>query len=98
MIEALLKKVFGTKHERAVKRMPPVVQTTNALEPAVGALDDAGLRAKSDEFRKRLADGESVEDLLPEAFAGGREAARGTGRIRHFDVQLIGGMVLHDGR
>ena len=98
MIEALLKKVFGTKHERDVKRMTPVVQTINALEPAVGALDDAGLRAKSDEFRKRLADGESVEDLLPEAFAVCREAARRTVRMRHFDVQLIGGMVLHEGK
>src|SRR3990172_8035574 len=98
MIEALLKKVFGTKHERDVKRMTPVVQAINALEPAVGALDDAGLRAKSDEFRKRLADGESVEDLLPEAFAACREAARRTVRMRHFDVQLIGGMLLHDGK
>ncbi|OGK92601.1 MAG: preprotein translocase subunit SecA [Candidatus Rokubacteria bacterium RBG_16_73_20] len=98
MIEALLKKVFGTKHERDVKRMTPVVQTINALEPAVGALDDAGLRAKSDEFRKRLADGETVDDVLPEAFAVCREAARRTVRMRHFDVQLIGGMVLHDGK
>ncbi|HBH02320.1 MAG TPA: preprotein translocase subunit SecA, partial [Candidatus Rokubacteria bacterium] len=97
-MEALLKKVFGTKHERDVKRMTPVVQTINALEPAVGALDDAGLRAKSDEFRKRLADGETVDDVLPEAFAVCREAARRTVRMRHFDVQLIGGMVLHDGK
>ncbi|OGK98832.1 MAG: preprotein translocase subunit SecA, partial [Candidatus Rokubacteria bacterium RIFCSPHIGHO2_12_FULL_73_22] len=98
MIEALLKTIFGTKHERDVKRMMPAVRAIGALEPAVGALDDAGLPAKSDEFRKRLADGASVEDLLPEAFAVCREAARRTVRMRHFDVQLIGGMVLHDGK
>jgi preprotein translocase subunit SecA len=98
MIDALLRKIFGTKHERDVKRMLPVVQATNALEPAMQALDAAGLRAKSDEFRGRSTGGASVDELLPEAFAVCREAARRTVRMRHFDVQLIGGMVLHQGK
>ena len=97
MIDAVLKKIFGTKHERDVKRMMPVVAQINALEPAMQALDDAGLRAKTDELRKRVADGAGVDDVLPEAFAVCREAARRTLRMRHFDVQLIGGMVLHHG-
>src|SRR5574341_2023559 len=97
MIDAILKKIFGTKHERDVKRMMPTVQAINALEPPVQALDADGLRAKSDEFRKRLQDGAPVDDLLSEAFAVCREAARRTVRMSHFDVQLIGGMVLHQG-
>jgi hypothetical protein len=98
MIEALLRKVFGTKHERDVKRMTPTVQAIGALEPSLQALDDAGLRAKSDEFRQRVANGEPIDELLVEAFAVCREAARRTVRMRHFDVQLIGGMVLHQGK
>jgi len=98
MIEAVLRAIFGTKHERDVKRMQPAVQAINALEPAAQALDAAGLRARSDEFRKRLTDGEPLDELLPEAFAVCREAARRTVRMRHFDVQLIGGMVLHAGK
>src|SRR5712664_2228350 len=97
MIEAVLRAIFGTKHERDVKRMQPAVQAINALEPAAQALDAAGLRAKSDEFRKRLAGSETVDDVLSEAFAVCREAARRTVGMRHFDVQLIGGMVLHEG-
>jgi preprotein translocase subunit SecA len=98
MIEAVLKKIFGTKHERDVKRMLPAVQAINALEPGVQALDDAALRAKSPEFRGRLEGGAPRDDLLAEAFAVCREAARRTVRMRHFDVQLIGGMVLHQGK
>src|SRR5574341_1306101 len=98
MIDAILKKIFGTKHERDVKRMMPTVQAINALEPPLQALDADGLRAKSDEFRKRLQDGAPVDDLLSEAFAVCREAARRAVRMRHFDVQLIGGMVLHQGK
>ena len=98
MIDALLRTIFGTKHERDVKRMMPAVHAINALEPAVQALDDAGLRAKSGEFRQRIADGEPLDELLAEAFAVCREAARRTVRMRHFDVQLIGGMVLHEGK
>jgi len=98
MIDVLLRKIFGTKHERDVKRMMPGVQAINALEATAQALDDAGLRTKSDEFRKRIADGEPLDELLHEAFAVCREAARRTVRMRHFDVQLIGGMVLHEGK
>jgi preprotein translocase subunit SecA len=98
MIDTLLRTIFGTKHERDVKRMMPAVHAINALEPATQALDDAGLRAKSDEFRQRIADGEPLDELLAEAFAVCREAARRTVRMRHFDVQLIGGMVLHEGK
>jgi preprotein translocase subunit SecA len=98
MIAAVLRAVFGTKHERDVKRMMPVVQKINALEPELQRLDDAGLAGKTDELRKRVADGESVDDVLVEAFAVCREAARRTLAMRHFDVQLIGGMVLHEGK
>jgi preprotein translocase subunit SecA len=98
MIDAILKKIFGTKHERDVKRMLPVVATINALEPAMQALDDESLRGKTDELRKRVADGAEIDEVLPEAFAVCREAARRTLGMRHFDVQLIGGMVLHDGK
>jgi preprotein translocase subunit SecA len=98
MIDAVLKKIFGTKHERDVKRAMPVVAQINALEPALQALDDAAVRGKTDELRKRLADGADIEAVLPEAFAVCREAARRTLGMRHFDVQLIGGMVLHQGK
>jgi preprotein translocase subunit SecA len=97
MIDVLLKKVFGTKHERDVKRMMPTVRVVNTLEAGVQALDDLALRAKTDELRKRVADGAEVDDVLPEAFAVCREAARRALGMRHFDVQLIGGMVLHEG-
>src|SRR5919109_2207712 len=97
MISAILRAILGTKHERDVKRMMPIVAEINALEPEMQRLDDAGLAGKSDELRKRLADGPSVEDVLVEAFAVCREAARRTLGMRHFDVQLIGGMGLHDG-
>jgi preprotein translocase subunit SecA len=98
MITAIFRSIFGTKHERDVKRMRPVVAQINALEPAMQALSDAGLAGKTDELRKRLADGADVEGLLPEAFAACREAARRTVHMRHFDVQLMGGMVLHQGK
>src|SRR5437016_3656188 len=98
MIDAILKKIFGTKHERDVKRMMPVVAEINALEPAIQALDDAALRSRTDELRKRLAGGAEIEEVLPEAFAVCREAARRSLGMRHFDVQLIGGMVLHSGK
>ena len=97
MISTILRALFGTKHDRDVKRMQPVVAQINALEPQMQALDDAGLAGKTDELRKRVADGEALDDLLPEAFAVCREAARRQLGMRHFDVQLIGGMVLHRG-
>jgi len=97
MIDAVLKKIFGTKHERDIKRMTPSVHAINALEPSIQALSDDALRAKTDELRKRLADGTELDDLLEEAFAVCRETARRRLGMRHFDVQLIGGMVLHEG-
>ncbi|MCS7273216.1 MAG: SEC-C metal-binding domain-containing protein [Fimbriimonadales bacterium] len=84
--------------EREIKRLMPIVHKINALEPEFQALSDEQLRAKTDEFKKRLQDGETLDDLLPEAFAAVREAARRTLNMRHFDVQLLGGIVLHQGR
>src|SRR5262245_7502291 len=98
MLNALLRTIFGTKHERDVKRAMPAVEAINALEPALQALDDAALRAKTAELRGNLGDAADLEDALPEAFAVCREAARRTLGMRHFDVQLIGGMVLHSGK
>jgi preprotein translocase subunit SecA len=98
MLNALLRALFGTKHERDIKRMRPVVEAINALEPTVQRLDDAALRARTDEFRRRLEAGATLDELLPEAFAVCREAARRRLNMRHFDVQLIGGIVLHQGK
>ena len=98
MLAALLKAVFGTKHERDVKRMAPAVQAIGALEPGLQPLSDAALRARTEEFKKRLADGAELDDLLTEAFAVCREAAQRTVGMRHFDVQLMGGIVLHEGK
>jgi preprotein translocase subunit SecA len=98
MIDKLLAKVIGTQNERELKRLAPVVAEINAKEPAVQALSDEELRAKTAEFRLRVEQGESLDDLLPEAFAVVREAGRRTLNMRHFDVQLIGGMVLHRGK
>jgi preprotein translocase subunit SecA len=97
MLSWALKKVFGTSHERAVRRMLPKVTAINALEPRMSQLSDQDLRAKTDEFRQRLDNGAKLDDLLIEAFAVCREASRRTLRMRHFDVQLMGGMVLHKG-
>src|SRR5262245_54180914 len=98
MLDTLLAKVVGTQNERELKRLRPVVAQVNALEPAVQALSDEQLRAKTAEFKQRVANGESLDDLLPEAFAVVREAGRRVLNMRHFDVQLIGGAVLHKGR
>ena len=98
MFSSLVRAIFGTKHERDARRMRPTVDTITGLEPEVQRLSDVELRAKTDEFRKRLADGEAVEELLVEAFAVCREAARRTVRMRHFDVQIMGGIVLHEGK
>src|ERR1700737_1245567 len=98
MLNVLIRAVLGTKHERDAKRMRPAVEAINALGPGLEQVSDAALRAKTDEFRKRLADGAAIDDLLVEAFAVCREAARRTVRMRHFDVQLMGGMVLHQGK
>ena len=98
MLNQVLTKVFGNKHERDVKRMQPMVAAVNALEPAVRALSDEALRGKTEEFRRELAGGKSLDDLLVPAFAVVREAARRVLGMRHYDVQLIGGMVLHQGK
>jgi preprotein translocase subunit SecA len=98
MLSAIAKKVFGSRNDRVVRRMRRSVERINALEDELQALDDAALAGKTTQFRERLTAGETLDDLLPEAFAVVREAARRTLGMRHFDVQLIGGMVLHDGR
>ena len=98
MLDAILRSLFGTKHERDAKRMRPIAEAITALEPSIQSLSDQALRGKTDGFRKRLADGEEVDDLLVEAFAVCREVARRTVRMRHFDVQLMGGIVLHEGK
>src|SRR5512145_1547239 len=94
----LLKKIVGDSNERAVKQILPIVREINDLEPTFKALTEEQLRGKTVEFRQRLADGETLDDLLPEAFATVREAARRIIGQRHYDVQLIGGIVLHQGK
>ena len=98
MFERLLKKIFGSRNDRLIKQYGRTVRKINDLEPQMQALDDAALQAKTGEFRARVAGGEALDTLLPEAFAVVREASRRVMGMRHFDVQLIGGMVLHDGR
>ncbi len=94
----VLTKVFGSRNERILKQMYPVVDRINALEPEIQALSDAELAARTPHFKERLEKGESLNDLLPEAFAVVREASRRVLNMRHFDVQLIGGMILHEGK
>jgi len=98
MIGGWIKKIVGSKNDRELKRMTPLVEAINRLEPGVKALTDAELGAKTGEFRERLSRGEPLETLLPEAFAVVREASVRTLGMRHFDVQLIGGIVLHEGK
>ncbi len=98
MISKALSKIFGSRNERTIKRLRKVVAQINALEPQFEALDDAQLQAKCAEFRNRLGEGVALDELLPEAFATVREGAKRVFGMRHFDVQLIGGMVLHQGK
>ena len=98
MFTRILTRVFGSRNDRLIKRYNKSVQRINALEPAISALSDEALRAKTAEFKERLAKGEVLDDLLPEAFAVVREAAKRALNMRHFDVQLIGGMILHAGK
>src|SRR3954471_19091077 len=98
IVDTLLAKVIGTQNERDLKRLRPLVAAINAKEPEIETLSDEQLRAKTAEFQQRLAAGESVDDLLPEAFAVVREGGRRVLKMRYFDVQLIGGIVLHRGR
>ncbi|HPA95195.1 MAG TPA: preprotein translocase subunit SecA, partial [Thermoanaerobaculia bacterium] len=98
MFDRLLTRIIGTKHERDVKRLQPLVAAINELEPSVRALDDDALRRRTGELRERLAQGAPLDDLLVPAFATVREAGRRTLDMRHFDVQLVGGIVLHQGK
>ncbi|MDH5297997.1 MAG: preprotein translocase subunit SecA [Desulfobulbaceae bacterium] len=98
MLGTMLTKVFGSKNERVIKKIQPVVNRINSLEPEILKLDDAALAARTIVFKERLAKGEPLDDLLPEAFGVVREAARRVLGMRHYDVQLIGGVVLHEGR
>ncbi|KMP11045.1 preprotein translocase subunit SecA [Candidatus Nitromaritima sp. SCGC AAA799-A02] len=98
MVVSLLKKVFGTKNDREIKRIQVYVDQINPLEDSIKPLSDDALRSKTDEFKAKLEQGASLEDILPEAFAVVREAGRRTLDMRHFDVQLIGGVVLHEGK
>lgn len=95
---SLLEKVFGSYSDKEIKKIMPVVNKINSLEPEMEALSDEELRAKTDEFKARLNDGATLDDILPEAFAVVREASKRVLGLRHFDVQLIGGVVLHQGR
>jgi preprotein translocase subunit SecA len=94
---SLLTKIFGSKNERELKKLAPVIEQINSLEPDIKAMDDSRLKEQTARFRKRLANGESLDDLLPEAFATVREASWRTLEMRHFDSQLVGGIILHQG-
>lgn len=98
MLNKFLTGIFGSRNERLVAQLRKKVERINALEPGLQKLDDAQLQGKTPEFRRRLEQGETLDDLLPEAFATMREAARRVLGMRHYDVQMVGGMVLHMGK
>jgi preprotein translocase subunit SecA len=98
MIQRVLTAIFGTKHDREIKRLAPRLDQVNGLEPTFQKMSDADLRGQTVRLRERIGAGEPLDDLLPEAFAACREAARRTLGMRHFDVQLIGGLALHEGK
>ena len=98
MFDGIFSKVFGSSNDRELKKITPIVAEVNAFEPRISALSDSDLQAKTAEFRQRIANGQTLDDLLPEAFAVVREAGKRVLNMRHFDVQLIGGTVLHKGR
>ena len=98
MLASLIGGIFGTKNERELKRMRKIVEKINALEPTISALSDADLSAKTEEFKQRNKKGENLDKLLPEAFAVCREAGKRIMGMRHYDVQLIGGITLHEGK
>ena len=98
MVTNLLTKVFGSKNERELKKINPIVEKINAFEPQMQSMGDEALKAQTPLFKERLNNGESLDDILPEAFATVREASIRTLQMRHFDVQLIGGIVLHQGK
>jgi preprotein translocase subunit SecA len=98
MIGNVLKKVFGSKNERELNKLKPLVEQINAIEPEIKALNDDQLKAKTNSLKERIAQGATLDELLPEAFAVVREASVRTLKMRHFDVQLLGGIVLHQGK
>ena len=98
MLQSIAQRLFGSANDREVKRLQGLVAEVNAIEPEIEKLSDDALRARTEEFRKRYADGESLDDMLVEAFATVREAAKRTLGQRHYDVQLLGGMVLYQGK
>lgn len=98
MIKRIIEKIIGTKNERELKKLQPIVNAINGLEPRISKLSDEELKAKTAEFKERLSQGATLDDLLIEAFAVARETAKRTLRMRHFDVQLMGGIVLHEGK
>jgi preprotein translocase subunit SecA len=98
IVDTVLKKIFGSKYERDLKAAQPIVRLINSLEPTISKLSDEQLKAKTPEFKQRLTQGETLDDLLPETFAVVREVSKRTLKMRHFDVQLIGGVVLHQGK
>src|SRR5437764_830296 len=98
MLDTIVKRFVGSKAERELKKIQPVVDAINSLESRISALSGEQLRDKTTEFKQRFENGESLEDMLPEAFAVVREAGKRTTNMRHFDTQLIGGYVLHQGK
>src|SRR5436189_5581981 len=98
MLEGLIAKFVGSKSEREIKKIQPVVAEINSLEARVSGLSDSELQAKTPDFKQRIANGASLDDILPEAFAVAREASKRVLNMRHFDVQLIGGYALHQGK
>lgn len=98
MIGTIIKKVIGTKNERELKRIQPLIEKISSFEPQIVSMSIAELSKKTDEFRRRLEKGDTLDDILPEAFAVVREVSKKTTGMRHFDAQLIGGVVLHEGR
>ena len=98
MVTQLLNQIFGSKNDREIKAILPIVERINSLESGLAPLSDHALADKTQEFKKRLEAGETLEDILPEAYAVCREMSRRKLNMRHFDVQLIGGIILHRGR
>ncbi|MFM8232942.1 MAG: DEAD/DEAH box helicase, partial [Candidatus Methylopumilus sp.] len=98
MLKTIVKNLFGSRNDRLLKEYGKKVQQINSLEEAIKKLNDTALKAKTSEFKKRLSEGQKLDDLLVEAFAVVRETSRRVLEMRHFDVQLIGGMALHDGK
>lgn len=95
---SILSKIFGSHNDRELKRLYPVLDQVNSHEPSISTLTDTELKSRTDQFKKRLADGEALDQILPEAFAVVKEASKRVARMRHFDVQIVGGIVLHEGK